>query len=66
MTAVPPRAWRPADLAERFGVRIRAVYRAIARGDLRAARIGQQLRIHDREARRWGKAAAVGDADGVR
>jgi excisionase family DNA binding protein len=43
----------PEDVARACGLSRRAVYRAIARGELRAARLCHRLRIHPAEFERW-------------
>ena len=43
----------PEDVARVCGLSRRAVYRAIARGELRAARLCHRLRIHSAELERW-------------
>lgn len=43
----------PEDVARACGLSRRAVYRAIARGELRAARLCHRLRIHPAELERW-------------
>lgn len=43
----------PEDVARVCGLSRRAVYRAIARGELRAARLCNRLRIHPAELERW-------------
>jgi excisionase family DNA binding protein len=43
----------PEDVARVCGLSRRAVYRAIARGELRAARLCHRLRIHPAELERW-------------
>jgi excisionase family DNA binding protein len=43
----------PEDVARVCGLSRRAVYRAIARGELRAARLCHRLRIHQAELERW-------------
>jgi len=43
----------PEDVARVCGLSRRAVYRAIARGELRAARLCHRLRIHPVELERW-------------
>lgn len=43
----------PEDVARACGLSRRAVYRAIARGELRAARLCHRLRIHPTELERW-------------
>jgi excisionase family DNA binding protein len=43
----------PEDVARICGLSRRAVYRAIARGELRAARLCNRLRIHPVELERW-------------
>jgi excisionase family DNA binding protein len=48
-------AYRPAELAALVGLSAKAIYRAIGRGELRAARIanGSRLLIPAEEAERW-------------
>lgn len=43
----------PEDVARACGLSRRAVYRAIARGELRAARLCHRLRVHPAELERW-------------
>lgn len=43
----------PEDIARACGLSRRAVYRAIARGELRAARLCHRLRVHPAELERW-------------
>lgn len=43
----------PEDVARACGLSRRAVYRAIARGELRAARLCHRLRVHPMELERW-------------
>jgi excisionase family DNA binding protein len=43
----------PEDVARVCGLSRRAVYRAIARGELRASRLCHRLRIHPAELERW-------------
>lgn len=43
----------PEDVARVCRLSRRAVYRAIARGELRAARLCHRLRIHPAELERW-------------
>jgi excisionase family DNA binding protein len=43
----------PEDVARACGLSRRAVYRAISRGDLRAARLCNRLRIDPTELERW-------------
>jgi excisionase family DNA binding protein len=43
----------PEDVARVCGLSRRAVYRAIARGELHAARLCHRLRIHPAELERW-------------
>jgi excisionase family DNA binding protein len=43
----------PEHVARVCGLSRRAVYRAIARGELRAARLCHRLRIHPAELERW-------------
>lgn len=51
----------PEDVARVCGLSRRAVYRAIARGELPAARLCHRLRIHPAELERW----IVGEARGA-
>jgi excisionase family DNA binding protein len=44
---------RPEDVARACGLSRRAVYRAIARGELRAARLCHRLRVYPAELERW-------------
>jgi excisionase family DNA binding protein len=43
----------PEDIARVCGLSRRAVYRAIARGELRAARLCHRLRVRPAELERW-------------
>lgn len=43
----------PEDVARVCGLSRRAVYRAIARGELRAARLCHRLRVRPEELERW-------------
>lgn len=43
----------PEDIARACGLSRRAVYRAIARGELRAARLCNRLRVQPAELERW-------------
>ena len=43
----------PEYVARACGLSRRAVYRAIARGELRAARLCHRLRVHPAELERW-------------
>jgi excisionase family DNA binding protein len=43
----------PEDVARVCGLSRRAVYRAIARGELRAARLCNRLRVQPAELERW-------------
>lgn len=43
----------PEDVARACGLSRRAVYRAIARGELRAARLCNRLRVQPVELERW-------------
>lgn len=43
----------PEDVARVCGLSRRAVYRAIARGELRAARLCHRLRVQQAELERW-------------
>lgn len=43
----------PEEVAHICGLSRRAVYRAIARGELRAARLCHRLRVHPEELDRW-------------
>ncbi|MEX2448771.1 MAG: helix-turn-helix domain-containing protein [Solirubrobacterales bacterium] len=43
----------PEDVARACGLSRRAVYRAIARGELRAARLCNRLRVQPAELERW-------------
>ncbi len=49
----------PEDIAHTCGLSRRAVYRAINRGELRAARLCNRLRVDPEELRRWIEAMAV-------
>lgn len=48
-----PRLLSPEDVARACGLSRRAVYRAISRGELRAARLCNRLRIDPTELERW-------------
>ena len=58
-------AYRPAELAAMVGLSAKAIYRAIARGELRAAKIanGSRLLIPAEAAESWLLANAVVPAD---
>jgi len=58
----------PEDVARRCGVSRKAVYRAVARGELRAARILSRLRIDPPDVEDWIRAniVEVGCVDGPR
>jgi excisionase family DNA binding protein len=43
----------PEDVARACGLSRRAIYRAIARGELRAAQLCHRLRVHPAELERW-------------
>jgi excisionase family DNA binding protein len=43
----------PEDVARACGLSRRAIYRAIARGELRAVRLCHRLRVHPAELERW-------------
>lgn len=49
----------PEDVARRCGLSRKAVYRAVARGELRAARIVSRLRIDPRDVEAWIRANVV-------
>jgi excisionase family DNA binding protein len=49
----------PEDVARLCGLSRRAVYRAIARGELRAARLCNRLRVQPAELERWFGAQTV-------
>ena len=49
----------PEDVARRCGLSRKAVYRAVARGELRAARILSRLRIDPRDVEAWIRANVV-------
>jgi excisionase family DNA binding protein len=49
----------PEDVARRFGLSRKAVYRAVARGELRAARIRSRLRIDPGDLEVWFRANLV-------
>ena len=68
--AAPPRESSPTDsllspedVARRCGLSRKAVYRAVARGELRAARIVSRLRIDPRDVEAWIRANVVDVAD---
>jgi excisionase family DNA binding protein len=48
-----PRMLSPEDVARVCGLSRRAVYRAISRGELRAARLCSRLRVDPDELERW-------------
>ena len=48
-----PRMLSPEDVARLCGLSRRAVYRAISRGELRAARLCSPLRVDPGELERW-------------
>lgn len=50
----------PEDVAHVCGLSRRAVYRAIARGELRAARLCHRLRVRPEELERWIGAQTLG------
>jgi excisionase family DNA binding protein len=50
---------RPAEAAELAGLSTRAIYRAIARGDLRASRLCSRLRIASDDFEEWVARSAV-------
>lgn len=50
---------RPAEAAELAGLSTRAIYRAIERGDLRAARLCSRLRIASEDFDDWVARSAV-------
>lgn len=49
----------PEDVAQRCGLSRKAVYRAVERGELRAARIVSRLRIDPRDVEAWIRANVV-------
>jgi excisionase family DNA binding protein len=53
----------PEDVARRFGLSRKAVYRAVARGELRAARIRSRLRIDPGDLETWFQANLVEPID---
>lgn len=53
----------PEDVARRCGLSRKAVYRAVARGELRAARIVSRLRIDPCDVEAWIRANVVDVAD---
>lgn len=53
----------PEDVARRFGLSRKAVYRAVARGELRAARIRSRLRIDPGDLETWFQANLVDPID---
>jgi excisionase family DNA binding protein len=53
----------PEDVALRFGLSRKAVYRAVARGELRAARIRSRLRIDPGDLEAWFQANLVDPMD---
>lgn len=64
--ATPPRSsslLSPEDVARRFGLSRKAVYRAVARGELRAARIRSRLRIDPGDLETWFQANLVDPID---
>jgi excisionase family DNA binding protein len=50
---------RPAEAAELAGLSTRGIYRAIARGDLRASRLCSRLRIASDDFEEWVARSAV-------
>jgi excisionase family DNA binding protein len=54
---------RPAEAAELTGLSTRAIYRAIERGELRAARLCSRLRIPRAAFEEWVEACAVRRAE---
>lgn len=56
---VPDPLLSPEDVARRCGLSRKAVYRAVARGELRAARILSRLRIDPRDVEAWIRANVV-------
>jgi len=56
----------PEDVARVCGLSRRAVYRAIARGELRAARLCNRLRVRPGDLERWIGAQAVATDNPVR
>ena len=50
--------YSPADLAERWGVNVKTVYRLIESGELQATRIGGQYRVSRAEVDRYEQPAA--------
>jgi excisionase family DNA binding protein len=58
-------AYRPAELAAMVGLSAKAIYRAIDRGELRAAKVanGSRLLIPAEAAESWLHTNAVPDAD---
>jgi excisionase family DNA binding protein len=55
----------PEDVARRCGLSRKAVYRAVARGELRAARILSRLRLDPRDVEAWIRANIVDNAGPV-
>jgi excisionase family DNA binding protein len=57
-------AYRPAELAAMVGLSAKAIYRAIARGELRAAKVanGSRLLIPAESAESWLQASAAAPA----
>lgn len=54
MSVTPiPGARTVAEIAARAQVSTQSIYRAIARGDLRAKRIGRCVRVLDEDYERW-------------
>jgi excisionase family DNA binding protein len=53
----------PEDVARRFGLSRKAVYRAVARGELRAARIRSRLRIDPGDLEAWFQSNLVDPID---
>jgi excisionase family DNA binding protein len=56
---------RPAEAAELAGLSTRAIYRAIERGELRAARLCSRLRIPRAEFDAWVERCAVSPPERV-
>jgi excisionase family DNA binding protein len=62
-TLATNRLLSPEDVARRCGLSRKAVYRAVARGELRAARILSRLRIDPRDVEGWIQANVVAAND---
>lgn len=43
----------PEEVAERVGLKVRAVYNAVRNGDLRAYRVSNRIRIREEDYEAW-------------